>query len=222
MLERVLEPEVMDTPEEARDYDAMDHSEVNARFVSDFLELHGPCRGGVLLDVGTGTAQIPIALCVTDPKARVIALDLSRHMLDVAAANVRRHALEGRITLRLADAKVQSDDAPGFFEAVISNSIVHHIPEPSQVLAAMVTAVSPGGTLFVRDLVRPESASHLDELVERYAGNESEHGRALFAASLAAALTVAEIEALIGPLGLPEGSVQMTSDRHWTLTWTRP
>ena len=26
-----------DTPEEARDYDAMDHSEVNARFVSDFL-----------------------------------------------------------------------------------------------------------------------------------------------------------------------------------------
>ena len=41
MLARTLEPEVMDTAQEASDYDAMDHSEVNARFVADLacLEL---------------------------------------------------------------------------------------------------------------------------------------------------------------------------------------
>ena len=32
MLSRVLEPEVMDSPEEASDYDAMDHAEVNRLF----------------------------------------------------------------------------------------------------------------------------------------------------------------------------------------------
>jgi hypothetical protein len=37
MLQRVLEPEVMDTAEEAIDYDRMDHREVNRRFVDDFL-----------------------------------------------------------------------------------------------------------------------------------------------------------------------------------------
>jgi hypothetical protein len=37
MLSRVLEPEAMDTPAEARAYDAMDHSEVNRRFVDDVL-----------------------------------------------------------------------------------------------------------------------------------------------------------------------------------------
>ncbi len=37
MLSRVLEPEVMDTPEQASAYDAMDHSEVNRRFVDDVL-----------------------------------------------------------------------------------------------------------------------------------------------------------------------------------------
>ena len=37
MLSRVLEPEVMDTPEEARDYDSMDHAAVNRLFVTDFL-----------------------------------------------------------------------------------------------------------------------------------------------------------------------------------------
>jgi 2-polyprenyl-3-methyl-5-hydroxy-6-metoxy-1,4-benzoquinol methylase len=219
MVDRVLEPEVMDTPEEARVYDAMDHAEVNARFVADFLAAHGPCRGGPILDVGTGTARIPIVLCEADPKARVVAVDLARHMLDLAAANVRARGLEGRITLRLADAKVGPAET---FEAVISNTIVHHIPEPARVLAAMVGAVAPGGTLFVRDLARPATESHLGMLVERYAGNETDHARALFAASLAAALTVAEVEALAHPLGIPAGAVRMTSDRHWTLTWTRP
>ena len=37
MLPRVLEPELMDTAEEARDYDEMDHSAVNRAFVADFL-----------------------------------------------------------------------------------------------------------------------------------------------------------------------------------------
>ena len=37
ILHRVLEPEVMDTPDEARDYNEMDHSEVNRLFVDDLL-----------------------------------------------------------------------------------------------------------------------------------------------------------------------------------------
>ncbi len=34
MLERVLETEAMDTSHQGRDYDAMDHAEVNQRFVA--------------------------------------------------------------------------------------------------------------------------------------------------------------------------------------------
>jgi hypothetical protein len=34
MINRILETEVMDTAEEAADYDAMDHSQVNRIFVS--------------------------------------------------------------------------------------------------------------------------------------------------------------------------------------------
>ena len=36
-LSRILEPEIMDSPEEAADYDSMDHAEVNRRFVDDLL-----------------------------------------------------------------------------------------------------------------------------------------------------------------------------------------
>ena len=37
MIPRVLEPEVMDSPEEAAGYDAMDHAGVNRVFVDDLL-----------------------------------------------------------------------------------------------------------------------------------------------------------------------------------------
>lgn len=221
MLPRVLEPEVMDSPEEARDYDAMDHAEVNARFVADFLALHGPCRGGTVLDVGTGTARIPIALCRADPAARLVAIDLSGHMLDLARRNVAAKGLEGRIELIRADAKAMGRPA-GSCEAVVSNSIVHHIPEPARVLAEMAELVAPGGTLFVRDLARPSTRADLDRLVETYAGSESDHARRMFADSLHAALTAPEVRTLARDLGLPGGAVAMTSDRHWTLAWKRP
>src|SRR3954449_8689432 len=105
MIPRVLEPEAMDTPEEVLQYDLMDHSEVNARFVADFLAFHGPCRGGEILDVGTGTARIPIALAQADLNARILALDLAPNMLERAAVNIARAGLTDRIRSLCGDVK---------------------------------------------------------------------------------------------------------------------
>ena len=151
MIPRVLEPEVMDSSEEAHDYDAMDHSAVNRVFVQDFLAVwHG---GFPILDVGTGTAQIPVELCRQSPTAKIVAIDLAQHMLAVAQQNVERSGFKDRIQLKLVDAK-GLPFGDGHFGAVISNSIVHHIPLPGGVLAEMVRVVKPSGILFVRDLLR--------------------------------------------------------------------
>jgi ubiquinone/menaquinone biosynthesis C-methylase UbiE len=215
MLERTLEPEVMDTAEEAATYDAMDHRKVNAAFVADFLTVHGPCRGGILLDVGTGTALIPIVLAGADPKARILGIDLAEAMLAVGRRNVESAGLSGRIDLSLVDAK-RSGLPSGQYEAVLSNTIVHHIPEPAGVLAEMVRLVAPGGTIFVRDLARPDDEATLEHLVQTYTGEESAEAQKLFRESLHAALTVDEVRAMIGPLGYGPEAVAMTSDRHWT------
>src|SRR6266436_5237853 len=135
MLPRVLEPEVMDSIEEAHDYDLMDHSQVNRVFVTDFLNCWD--GEGPVLDVGTGTAQIPIELCRHSSKAQVVAIDLAEHMLAVGRENVRKAGFSDRIRLERQDAK-QLPYPAEFFGAVISNSIVHHIPEPSAVLAEIV------------------------------------------------------------------------------------
>ncbi len=215
MLPRILEPEVMDTPEEARDYDAMDHCSVNRVFVEDFLKVWDGANP--ILDLGTGTAQIPIALCQRDPKARVIAIDLAEEMLQVGRDNVHRAGLGGGIVLQRIDAK----DLPfpdSAFGAIISNSIVHHIPQPAAVLAEVVRVAVPGALLFLRDLLRPADEMTLLRLVATYAGEANDHQKQMFADSLHAALTLDEIRQLVGALGFAVETVQQTTDRHWT--WT--
>jgi ubiquinone/menaquinone biosynthesis C-methylase UbiE len=213
MLPRVLEPEVMDSPEEARDYDAMDHSQVNRAFVADFLAFWP--ASGVVLDVGTGTAQIPIELCRQNLDVHVLGVDLAEHMLAVGRQNVHNAALDRRIELRRLDAKRLPLET-GSVQAVISNSIVHHIPEPSAVLAEMVRVVARGGAIFVRDLLRPDSAAAVKHLVQCYAGDANAHQQQMFEDSLRAALTLNEIRTLVAGSGFDPVQVRQTTDRHWT------
>src|SRR5262245_47732630 len=213
MLPRVLEPEVMDSAEEARDYDSMDHTQVNRVFVADFLALWR--GGGPVLDVGTGTAQIPIELCRQAPSAEVVGIDLAEPMLRVGLVNVQRAELAGRVRLQRCDAK-HIPFAAGSFAAVISNSIVHHIPEPEQVLSEMVRVLAPGGVLFVRDLLRPEDDDAVRPLVHTYAGEADAHQRQMFEDSLRAALARDEVRVLVAGLGFDRDTVRQTTDRHWT------
>ena len=218
-LSRVLEPEVMDDDHEAREYDEMDHGVVNAAFVDDLLA-HRPALDRVL-DVGTGTARIPLELCRRAGTARVVAIDLSPAMLAVAQKNVDAAGLGVRITLARGDSKGIAE-ADGAYTSVISNSIIHHIPAPADALAEMARVLDRGGLLFVRDLFRPRDRAELERLVTLYAARDTAAQRKLFADSLGAALTVAEVRAAVAPLGVPAAAVEATSDRHWTLAWQRP
>ena len=218
MLPRVLEPEVMDSAAEARDYDAMDHRQVNEAFVHDFLLFWA--GGTSVLDVGTGTAQIPILLGARVPAVEVVAIDAAQHMIDLGRDNVRRAGLADRIRLERCDAK-HLPFADSSFDAVISNSIVHHIPQPPAVLAEMVRVAAPGAVLFVRDLLRPPDELTLLRLVATYAGDATAHQRQMFADSLHAALTLDEIREMVRQLGFDPEAVQQTTDRHWTWTAKR-
>ena len=214
MLDRILEPEVMDTPGEAADYDAMDHAAVNRAFVDDLLAF-APALRGPALDVGTGTALIPIELARRTARLTLLAVDAAASMLELADANIRAAGLSDCIKTRLVNARrLPFGDLE--FPAVISNSIVHHVAEPAAVVAEMARVCAPGGVLFVRDLARPADLATLNRLVETYAGGANDHQRKLFAESLHAALTVEEVRALVAAHGFAPSTVTMTSDRHWT------
>ena len=167
-LKRVLEPEVMDSSEEAEDYNAMDHSHVNQVFVQDllaFVEAHGKPLGDVL-DLGTGTALIPIELCQRDANCRVMAIDMAIHMLELARYNIEAAGLIERVQLAQVDAK-QMSFSDGMFSTLMSNSIIHHIPEPADCVSEMVRVTGDGGVLFIRDLLRPDSDQEVAQLLPR-------------------------------------------------------
>lgn len=221
-LARVLEPEVMDSDLEAQDYDAMDHRAVNEKFAEDLLaawQVRAPEladeRLADVLDVGTGTAQIPIVLAKKWDGCRIMAADAAISMLEVARYNVEIAGVIERVQLTHVDAKTLPFRAEQF-DLVMSNSIVHHIPEPRTVLAEALRVLRPGGMLFFRDLFRPDSKEQLDSLVQAYAGGENEHSQRMFAESLHAALNLAEIRGLVVELGGRAEDVAATSDRHWT------
>lgn len=217
MLPRVLEPEVMDTPEEARGYDTMDHTAVNRLFAADFLAIWD--GRGPIVDLGTGTAQIPIELCRQSSQCQVIAIDAAEQMLIVARENVARAGLSDRIELRRTDAK-SMPFADGSMVAIMSNSIVHHIPDPRQFFAELGRIAATGATILVRDLLRPVDLPTLQALVEVYAGDSTDHQRQMFSESLHAALTLDEVRALVAEIGREPGQVMQTTDRHWT--WAVP
>jgi ubiquinone/menaquinone biosynthesis C-methylase UbiE len=232
MLPRVHEAEVMDTEAEAREYDAMDFTEVNRVFREQFWTAWADWGGqGTILDVCTGTARIPIEICswykAADDSAagilarcfgtfpQIIAVDLADHMLALAKQNVEAAGFAEQITLLKADAK-QLPFPAGHFGAVFCNGSVHHIPDPFACFAEMHRVCAVGGTIFVRDLLRPATRPALDAIVNQHAAEANNYQRAMFAASLGASLTLDEVRAAVGRFGYEPETVQQTSDRHWT------
>ena len=224
-LQRILEPEVMDSEQDAREYDDMTNSGANTMFVDDLLEFARSVYEdedgdqefelGDVLDLGTGTALIPVELCKRHEGCRVMAVDLAATMLDLAVYNLEANSLTQRVTLTQADAKnLGLEDS--MFDVAISNSLIHHLAEPLGSLEQMSRVTSEGGILFVGDLMRPDDLETLEGLVETYMAQDTEYCRKLYGDSLHASLTLDEMRTLVSSLGFDPQSVQATSDRHWT------
>ena len=212
-MDRVLEPEVMDDAEEAAAYEAMDHEEVNAAFVDRLVELGA---AGDMLDLGCGPGHIPMLVVERLPDARVLGIDLAVHMLRAAERRRLASPHAARVELRRGDAK-SLDLADASFDAVFSNTLLHHLPDPAPFLNEARRVLRPGGVLLIRDLYRPSTRAELDALVARHAASATPAGRELFRASLHAALTPAELRAAADQAGLQDAELVLDTDRHMSL-----
>ncbi|MGA9380146.1 MAG: class I SAM-dependent methyltransferase [Phormidium sp.] len=212
-MQRVLEPEVMDSWEEAVAFDAMDFTEINAAFAQRAIAL-APTRAKVL-DAGTGTARIPLLLCQQRPQWQITGIDLAENMLKIGAEHIKKAGLQPQIILDLVDAK-QLPYPNEYFDLVISNSLVHHLPDPLPFLQEIKRVLKPKGAILIRDLIRPANPETLDTLVESIGTEYDSHQKQLFADSLHAAFTLNEVNQLIFQAGLQDVNIYQSSDRHWT------
>jgi ubiquinone/menaquinone biosynthesis C-methylase UbiE len=150
-----------------------------------------------------------------------VAIDAATTMLDVARTRVRDAGLVGRIELLKADAK-HLPFADGEFDGVLSNTILHHIPEPLDFVREAARVLAPtDATLVIRDLFRPPTETEAWRIVDRHAAEADPRQRRLLFDSLHAALTLDEARRLVEAAGLADAIVEMTSDRHYTITLVR-
>lgn len=214
MLQRVLEPEVMDTWEEAVDYDAMDFLEINTAFAQRVKQL-GPSSSAKILDAGTGTVRIPILLCQLCPQWQIWGIDLAENMLKIGSQNVKQAGLQDRIVLELVDSK-NLPYKDGQFEMVISNSLVHHLSDPLPFFVELKRVLHPQGAICIRDLLRPANEATMNSLVESIGTEYNDRQKKLFRDSLHAAFTIDEVNQLVAEAGIPGVKVYQSSERHWT------
>lgn len=225
-MPRTPEPaELMDEAAQAEAYARADFADVNDRFVRALLERFPELRSGRVIDLGCGPADIPIRLARQRPGLRITAVDGSPSMLAHAARAVREHHLEDRVELRCA---LLAGGAPGAgpgrgerYDAVISNSLLHHLYEPAVLWAELRALARTNAPVFVVDLMRPESPEAARAIVEAYSAGEPEVLRRDFYNSLLAAFTPDEIRAQLAAAELPL-QVVPTSDRHLAIFGRAP
>ena len=215
-MDRVMEPEVMDGEAQAEAYARADFAEVNQAFVDRFLSTFPALRRGEVADLGCGPADIPIRLCRSLPGVKVCAVDASASMMALARQAVGEAGLASRIELVLGYCPIDFEP-PRRFDAVISNSLLHHLPDP-KVLWQQIKAIGgPGTAVLVVDLMRPGSTEEARAVIDTYAVDEPEVLRHDFYHSLLAAFTPDEVRAQIQRAGLHGLQLHNISDRHFAV-----
>lgn len=212
-MKRRLEPELMDDPEQALAYARADFEEENQGFVEKFREFYPDFTFGHVLDLGCGPGDIPIRFLRALPDCRVTGVDAAPPMIRLAEEAVRGAGLAGGIGLRCEKFQALKLDEPA--DAAVSNSLLHHVPNPLQFWYALKRLVKPGGCVLVMDLLRPESPEAAQAIVDRYAEGEPAVLRRDFYNSLLAAFTEDEIAAQLAELNLSRLLIDVPDDRHW-------
>ncbi|HSQ28976.1 MAG TPA: class I SAM-dependent methyltransferase [Gemmatimonadaceae bacterium] len=103
-------------------------------------------NGRDVLELGCGTAKNTVWLA--ERARRVVGLDFSRGMLDVA----RSRLTTGNVELLEHDVQTRWPAADGEFDLVVADLILEHVADVTAVFAEAARVLRPGGTMFMCEL----------------------------------------------------------------------
>ena len=219
-MERIPEPELMDDAAQARAYSEADFAEPHEHFVDRCGQAFPPEFAGDVIDLGCGPADVTVRFARRYPGTRIVGIDAAEAMLALGRERIRRNGLEDRIELRRA--RLPTTGLETGFTGAISNSLLHHLPDPLVLWRALRQLVRTGSPVFVMDLARPATPGAARDLVDLHAAGEPEVLRRDFLHSLHAAWTPGEVRSQLESCGLGSLAVSTVSDRHLVVSGRLP
>jgi SAM-dependent methyltransferase len=210
-MQRIPEPELMDDLAQARAYADADFSEPHQAFVRYFRERFPEFERGAVLDLGCGPADVTVRFARAYPQVSITGIDGAAAMLALGRGLLAREALSERITLVQTYLPAQLARR---CDAVISNSLLHHLADPAVLWNSIKQAAKPGAPVFVMDLLRPHSIEQAERLAATYTGDAPPVLRKDFFNSLLAAYQPDEIGVQLRAAGLGHLKIEQVSDRH--------
>ncbi|MBI5740745.1 MAG: class I SAM-dependent methyltransferase [Nitrospirae bacterium] len=217
-MKRIPEPDLMDDAEQAEAYAAADFSEPHDAFVSRFRERFPDFSRGDILDLGCGTADVIIRFARAFPEVIITGIDGADAMLGIGIREVNQKGLARRIRLR--NCRLPHVDLSQKYDAIISNSLLHHLCDPGILWKTIKQLAIPGAPIFIMDLLRPDTVESAEGLLQRYAADASPVLQKDFFNSLLAAYSVGEIMEQIKAGKLDFLNTEVVSDRH-VVIWGR-
>lgn len=216
-MKRIPEPDLMDDAEQARAYAEADFSEPHEAFVKHFSLRFPDFSSGEVLDLGCGTADVIIRFARAFPKVNITGIDGAQAMLNIGLHDVKKEGFEHRIKLHkcmMPDSELSKEK----FDAVISNSLLHHLLDPLILWQTVKQCAKPGAAIFVMDLLRPPDVESAKSLLRLYAAEAPPLLQKDFFNSLLSAYSVKELRQQIEAVNLDNLCIGIVSDRH-VLIW---
>jgi ubiquinone/menaquinone biosynthesis C-methylase UbiE len=220
-MERIPEPELMDEEDQAAAYAAADWSEAHGKIPGYFRERFPDFTDGHVVDLGCGPADVTIRFAKAFPEVTILGVDGSDAMLSFGRDSVRHAGLDSRITLErhyLPDPSIETR----MFDAVISNSLLHHVADPVILWRTAALSAKPGAPVLLIDLVRPPDHQTADQLVKEHAQGAPPVLERDFIASLHAAYTVDEVREQLMTAGLSQFKVDRVDILHLVASGRAP
>jgi trans-aconitate methyltransferase len=172
-----------------------------------------------VLDLGCGPADVCVRFARAFPRCRILGIDGSPAMLRQARIRLARHA-DVHDRIMLMEGVLPLPSWCRRFSTIISNSLLHHLPDPQVLWATLQTAGEPAARIFVVDLRRPDDEEKARRLTDQHAAGQPAVLQRDFHHSLLAAFTPEEVRDQLSLARLSHLNVRPLGDRH-VMIWGR-
>ncbi len=199
-MERILEKEIMNNKAHIFAYASFIKDSPLSQYITNYIVNKYPLENARIIDLGSGTADIPINLIQKRPQIKeIIGIDASQEMIAFSGKKIQALGLSKKIKLINAKIPDTEEKIPKRnFDIIFSKHLLHHLPDPCLFWEEIKKLTRKNSKILITDFIRPSNEQEIENIVTTSRVTEASTSLEKFAEkefynSLRASFTLEEI-----------------------------